>query len=110
MGACSIEGGNAGGIPDRQQRSRTSISIYLLIIHEPYHHHHHHYSISEYFDTDPAKQDQGQTQARAKPVAVEQQSSTLDNLQATHNSQAAPVQEIGFPFFPFTTSRALILL
>ena len=33
MGACSIEGGNVGGIPDRQQRSRTSRQFTL----EPYH-------------------------------------------------------------------------
>ena len=33
MGACSIEGGNVGGIPDRQQRSRTSHQFTL----EPYH-------------------------------------------------------------------------
>ena len=33
MGVCSIEGGNAGGIPDRQQRSRTFRQFTV----EPYH-------------------------------------------------------------------------
>jgi len=50
MGACSIEGGNVGGIPDRQQRS-------------------------EYFD--PSEHVQEQTQAQARPEDVEPQGSTV---------------------------------
>jgi len=52
MGACSIEGGNVGGIPDRQQRSH-------------------------YFD--PPEQEQEQTQVKAKPVQVETQATDSEN-------------------------------
>src|ERR1700722_18626063 len=55
MGACSIEGGNVGGIPDRQQRSRTYIlSFYLRTLSQS--------CPSEYFD--PSEHVQEQTQAQ----------------------------------------------
>jgi len=60
MGACSIKGGNVGGIPDRQQRSRPCRrcpSIYVINIIHP-----------DYFD--PSEE------AEAKPMQVETQGST----------------------------------
>ena len=66
MGACSIEGGNIGGIPDRQQRSRTSRQFTL----EPYHN----YTPSEYFD--PSEHAQEQNQAQTRPGDVEPQGTT----------------------------------
>jgi hypothetical protein len=134
MGACSIKGGNVGGIPDREQRSRTYILSPLIytspnhpsfIIHENlitiFH--------SEYFDSDPTEHEQGQAQTHAEPVEVEPQSSMQtatdsgavrgrhaqqavpDNPppQPAHNLQTATMPEIGFISFPLESSRALIL-
>ncbi|KAI0252479.1 hypothetical protein BJV78DRAFT_1200923 [Lactifluus subvellereus] len=75
MGACSIRGGNAGGIPDRQQRS-------------------------QYFDPSEYKQEQEQIQAQTKPQrmpdatdAVRGQQINLDHLEPAHDPQPAPVLE-----------------
>jgi hypothetical protein len=66
MGACSIRGGNVGGIPDRQQRSGTFCHLltYLLPTKS--------YQKSlfpEYFD--PSKQEQEQTEAQPKPAVTD---------------------------------------
>jgi len=70
MGACSIKGGNVGGIPDRQQRSRTLRRCSSILLDNTIHHH------PDYFD--PPEQEQEQTQVKAKPVQVEKQGSTLN--------------------------------
>jgi hypothetical protein len=60
MGASSIEGGNVGGIPDRQQRTRTFRQFILES--------HHNHKPLEYFD--PSEHVQEQTQAQARPGEV----------------------------------------
>ncbi|KAI0298693.1 hypothetical protein B0F90DRAFT_1731792 [Multifurca ochricompacta] len=89
MGASSIKGGNVGGIPDRQQRSRPLSKS----SHYP-----------EYFD--PPEQGQEQTQAQYNPTeahpqttlnttdAVRGQQVNLDNLEPAHDPQPAPTAPI----------------
>lgn len=77
MGVCSIRGGNAGGIPDRLQRS-------------------------QYFDS-PELQEQEQVQPKAKAATVEQprgdmstipeQQTNLDDLKPAHDPQPGAVLE-----------------
>ncbi|KAI0000201.1 hypothetical protein BJV74DRAFT_822180 [Russula compacta] len=69
MGACSIEGGNVGGIPDRQQRS-------------------------QYFDS--SDQQHAQTQTDVKPVVVEPQSgnTTSGVGQQTHSDRPQSGQDV----------------
>ncbi len=69
MGACSIEGGNVGGIPDRQQRSRTFRQFIIRTLSQLIH--------SEYFDPSEHHDVQEQTQAQAKPGQVEPQDTTV---------------------------------
>lgn len=85
MGACSIEGGNVGGIPDRQQRSRTSRSIYIRTLSQLY--------PSEYFD--PSEHMQEQTQARARPEDVDPQGTTVRIAQDGQQVSLASIQRIG---------------